>query len=296
MEREKYGNALIVQDCRRRDKDDTLQQEQLRSLSNFVKHVLGEHHLKSMKLIGLDLQDYVWETPGIKIVYNILGIIRMKPEPECGYQQIKKYLSEHPPKTPFTIGNIRLTYITSSLTVVKTALLRDLVYSFLDESSLVGIYWNTLKDKMAEVVRVIYPTQKYIDSSYLGSHNSKGLFLNKSLYESYKFEKRVLQKFEGNRAIEGNCVVNSHVKAMIVRNTMEINDDSVLYLGSHNFTPAAWGTFSKDRQEVSCSNFELGCLFLPQKGTSLAKRALINRIGIEIESDLYSKEDVPFFN
>lgn len=50
-----------------------------------------------------------------------------------------------------------------------------------------------------------------------------------------------------------------------------INDDTSIYLGSHNFSPSAWGHIDHEQEAVSINNWEFGVVFGPQKDSKAMK-------------------------
>ncbi|PVU91665.1 hypothetical protein BB559_004040 [Furculomyces boomerangus] len=102
-------------------------------------------------------------------------------------------------------------------------------------------------------VQVLFPTQKQAEESALGLEGASSIILNKYAYKSDKFPHKVLYKAESKRP--GYL---SHSKIMYSR-CVE-TDMGWLYLGSHNFTKAAWGT-SKNSTEITLSNYESGVVF-----------------------------------
>ena len=56
-----------------------------------------------------------------------------------------------------------------------------------------------------------------------------------------------------------------HAKILIVndKETDQINDNSLLYFGSHNFSPSAWGNIEKAGTQLHTANWELGVAFPP---------------------------------
>ena len=293
---EEYANAFVVKDCPLRDKHKGQSTKFMSRLQLFMQHCLGTHFNSSIDLAGIDLDEYDWPFDEIEVIFNVPGIFKNIEENNTAFHQIRNILQHHPPSVPFNIDNIKLTYVTSSLSVVNTRLLKDIVGCFLPESSFAGISWDDLKNKLAQISRVIYPSQAYIQGSFLGESKSQGLFLSKSLYHSFKFEKRVMRQFEGNQKVSGNSQVTPHLKILIVKNSDGITDDSIVYVGSHNFTIAAWGAFEKGSSIVKSCNYELGCMFVPKKGTAKAKRDLVEKLGVNLESKDYRESDQPFFN
>lgn len=80
----------------------------------------------------------------------------------------------------------------------------------------------------------------------------KCLFLNEMHYDSFKFKQNILKKFELNEKLDKKLMIIPHYKIFIVshhNNTSKllIDDDTMIYIGSHNFTKSAWGNIAKDK-------------------------------------------------
>ena len=291
-----YGNALLIRNCRLKESHEQPTCSFMNSLLGFIKFVLGVHFEKSVHFLGMSLEDYVWETPEIRTVYSIPLTNQISQNSGCAFDQIRECMNQFPPAIPFNLENMRLIYVTSFLNALKNSLLRDLVSCFMDDIAEFEQDWSSLQAKLSRIIRVIYPTKRYVDSTHLGSINSQCLFLKRDLYESFKFNKSVMRQFEGNRLVTGSNQVTPHLKFFVVKNQEEISDDTVIYVGSHNLTASAWGSFSKDWKRIRCLNYELGLLFLSQKGTKNAKMDLVEKLGVNIEGEFYGENDTPFFN
>ena len=48
----------------------------------------------------------------------------------------------------------------------------------------------------------------------------------------------------------------------------KISDNTLLYFGSHNFSPSAWGNIEKNGTQISMNNWEIGVVFPPGEATS----------------------------
>ncbi len=71
-----------------------------------------------------------------------------------------------------------------------------------------------------------------------GAKNNPLIFNSKN-YDSIRFERSVLHKYEGT---EENDVFNeilSHCKVLVILKNKKISDDTIIYIGSHNLTMAA---------------------------------------------------------
>ena len=48
----------------------------------------------------------------------------------------------------------------------------------------------------------------------------------------------------------------------------QVNDNTLLYFGSHNFTPSAWGGLDGHKELQYISNWDIGVVFPPEEGSS----------------------------
>ena len=202
----------------------------------------------------------------------------------------------HPSNQDYNLDDLRITYVTSSLGVIDIRLLFDIAYSFIPffpyESRHLSV---ELMTKLKDIFYVVYPTEEYVENSSLGPENANCIFLANSKYKSIKFKKQVFSKFEIHPDNPSNGVV-PHLKACIICNNKsgEITDDTILYLGSHNMTKAAWGRYAPDGQKLYISNYEMGVIFTPGPGTQASKQRIVRNMGFVYPSSRYSQSDKPF--
>ena len=64
--------------------------------------------------------------------------------------------------------------------------------------------------------------------------------------------------------------------------TNEITDDSLLYFGSHNFSPSAWGNIEKGGTQIGMANWELGVVFPPEEGTRELKQQILDSMTLRL--------------
>lgn len=93
-----------------------------------------------------------------------------------------------------------------------------------------------------------------------------------------KFWDDVLPKecFCKQEATQKELDLNLHHAKWIVSTSGEdgaIDEDSCVYLGSHNMSQAAWGSFEKNKTQICIYNCELGVVFGP--GQSKAVKELV---------------------
>ena len=70
---------------------------------------------------------------------------------------------------------------------------------------------------------------------------------------------------------------------MVINNDNdEISDESLIYFGSHNFSPNAWGRVKMDGSQIHMVNWELGIVFPPKVGSADLKRRIIDSIPLKL--------------
>ena len=205
-------------------------------------------------------------------------------------------LHRHPTKQEFTLQNMKITYQSSSLGMVDFKLLFDIAYSFVPGWRFEWSHLSKeLKEDIISVFSIVFPTEEYIQDSLLGPETAKCVFLKKDLYQTSKFRKEVMAQFEGNGRISNNGQVIPHMKAMIISNENgEINDDTVMYIGSHNLTKAAWGRYEKFSHKIYLSNYELGVILPPFPNSKYVKRDIVSKMGFKYPARKYEKRHKPF--
>lgn len=76
----------------------------------------------------------------------------------------------------------------------------------------------------------------------------------------------------------------------------QIDDDSLLYFGSHNFSPSAWGNIEKKDTQLFTANWELGIVFPPSNNSTDLKNEIVDSMVMNLRTPTkYSKgDDYPF--
>ena len=83
-----------------------------------------------------------------------------------------------------------------------------------------------------------------------------------------------------NKAFDRNI---SHSNMIVVTKDEKgvIDDDTLIYFGSHNFSSAAWCKEEKGGKQISLSNWELGVVYLPEEGSRERKRNIIDSLNVK---------------
>ena len=101
------------------------------------------------------------------------------------------------------------------------------------------------------------------------------------------------------KEVEGNLY---HAKWIVSFDQSEegeesvVNDQTCIYIGSHNLSQAAWGGYEKNNSQISISNCELGVLFGPKAGSTELKKLTLNIFPLQVVNpSKYNEEiDRPF--
>ena len=105
-----------------------------------------------------------------------------------------------------------------------------------------------------------------------------------------------MAKYEPNPNFEHGKPI-PHLKVMIMtRDDWEIDDDAVIYFGSHNFTASAWGRYERGDTQLTVANTELGVLFPPEAGSAELKKQIVSDLPFRYPPRKYLEGELPFFN
>jgi len=279
-------------------------------LKYYIRFSLGQTYDFVSNFLGMELDDYDLNETQICLVSSLPGRWKKKNTPQMGLHVIQSILEEFQPKVKFTLDNIRIRYACSSVGILTVKLLADFAQPFVQEAALAKTGTNPAKSKAAERISIMFPSAKFVSKAKGGLRAGSCLFLEASKYQNPKFQRDSLKQYDRNmpahQTPEKANLLNSdvmsyqrskvpHMKVSIITNSdEEVNDDTIIYFGSHNFTVAAWGQLELDGTQVSIQNYELGVMFPPCPQSRDAKKQLINLIGITANPASFSS-DTPFF-
>jgi len=216
--------------------------------------------------------------------------------------QLRRALKTHQPSTPYSLENTSFFYIASSIGSLNIKLMSDFAESvYADQKNCIK---GSLSDKqqLIKSFSVFYPSRSYIEASIHGDHVTSCLFLRKNDFKSFKFPKGVLKSYQRDTGEDCQAEKKSkdripHLKVGLITNSgSEVNDDSLIYIGSHNFTAAAWGKLEKDKPQSLVFNYELGVLIPPKTGSKASKEAIMKTIGVRLTAPDLDKDHEPFFS
>ena len=143
-------------------------------------------------------------------------------------------------------------------------------------------------------IDIIYPTKEYINSFPMGNELTGCLFLTEETYNLHKEKFKnveIKEKYKDRKTVFHSKIFITGDKK---KGFFDINNNSLLYFGSHNFSAAAFGNLEKNDTQISMSNYELGIIFNPNKISLYEKKEIFNSLIINFSSKYYNKNDEPF--
>ena len=184
-------------------------------LNSFVQEIVPNSKYNIIEQLGIDLKGYNFDGANVDLVCSVPG--RHKNTEKYGLGRLNTLL-ENKKYTNFT-------YQCSSVGSISSASKDEFCSSFTN---------NT--DCTADI---IFPSQRGVQDSHLGTDGAGVFFLQEKAYQSSQFLQNSLCNIEGPEKFEVISGHLSHSKVLIVHNDYLIDDESILYIGSHNFSTAA---------------------------------------------------------
>jgi tyrosyl-DNA phosphodiesterase-1 len=277
-------------------------------ISEFLKFTLADKYDFVMNFLGFEICDYKMIEDQASLVCSLPGRWKSGGDSPMSYQKFWKILEVFKPVTKFTLENMKVVYVSSSVSLLTEKLLSDFAQGFIRDQRLAKRGPSSAKKLVAEKISVLFPSRGFVKSARGGVPAEGCLFLDKNKFDSPKFQRAAFKSYKihdpDQETLESvNSFVNSseekkrvpHMKVSVITNSgVEINDDTIIYLGSHNFTKAAWGQLELEETQVSIQNYELGVVFPPLAGSAAAKRILFRLIGIDLSPIPFNADEPNF--
>lgn len=231
-------------------------------------------------LLKIDLNDYIYENIDVILVPSLTGRYQGHAMKKYGIGKLKYILDKFPCQIVkednkkvinyqiTSIGQVSKKFIwefaASALpgyqSVEESRKIRKNEKKMIKDPSQKTLFsekesgWLSVKDR----VRLIFPTAKHVEAC--GIEAGCSLFLGKAYWESGRLPRQILYQFDPPGIIP-------HSKIFVITDDdNEVNDDTMIYFGSHNFSSYAWGKYEKALNQLSIINTELGVLIPPMKG------------------------------
>ena len=150
--------------------------------------------------------------------------------------------------------------------------------------------------KEENTIDIFYPTENYIYTCEKGIELSSCLFFSKDafkLYENNLHDVVLKDKFKDRKTVFHSKIFITGKKNK--NNNFILNNDSIIYIGSHNFSASAWGNYEKNGTQISVANYELGIIFDLNLLNYMEKLDIYNNLLFNFDCPKYSEDDKPFF-
>ncbi|EGR30196.1 tyrosyl-DNA phosphodiesterase family protein, putative [Ichthyophthirius multifiliis] len=259
------------------------------TLIDIVNRMMPDN-VKYQNLLKIDLEEYDYSEVKIILLSNVPG--RHLNIQKHGLGKLNAIINAFGQQNKQKI----ITYESSTLGNIDNKFLNE----FYKSVNLASCdFQKNSKENIKDIqnqFKVIFPTKKYIcqDTLY-GIEYASPVILNEKYYSNEKFIKDVFYQFECPKGYFYHSGVIPHLKVMVVNDKEDqISDDSLIYVGSHNFTGAAWGRYEKNYSQIYCMNTELGVVYPPIKDSKDIKQEIINSLSFSIYPNKYEKTTVPY--
>ncbi|TNV79388.1 hypothetical protein FGO68_gene12090 [Halteria grandinella] len=151
------------------------------------------------------------------------------------------------------------------------------------------------QERINERFGFIYPTEKNVRQSHRGIHKAECLHMKSTTWGQSHFPRSSFYRMEGKSEEFSGCI--SHSKMIIVTSDYSgsIDDQTVIYFGSHNLSTSAWGREEKGGTQIAIANWELGVVFGAAHESGQQKREIVESLNIKFPPVKYQFGDVPYF-
>lgn len=262
------------------------------TLKDYIKEIIPKKiDFKSFTKINLD--DYIFDNIEVILIPSFPG---RHSDNLYGLSKVRNLIQTLNTNVYKQEEEYVITYQSSSLGQLDSNFISDICYAFLPNCIGKDQALNKIYTDITKNVKVIYPTEKYVaDESYAGPDFAQPLFLSEKNYEKPNFLRKIFHQFEGSVDYNFHHGILAHLKVGIVtKSDMKIDDDTIIYYGSHNFTSAAWGKYEKNRTQLSISNTELGILVPGRPGSKALKEEIAKGLPFKFPAEIYGKGNIPW--
>lgn len=290
----KWSNVTWVRNFPLRVNSSTTKNTGIRQqLENFIKISLGSSYADMKAFVNIDLKDYDFSESNVELLYSVPTKKTWLQNEPIALEQLSSIMMQNPPTKPYDFKDTRVYYSCSCVGVINFGTVYQFVTAIAPNLNQDKKCDSAQQKKFSSLLKLIYPTKSYINGVNQKDADLGCLFFNRRIYSKVNFNSNILAQFENNEPVYGDEHIVSHGKIFIVLRNGKVDDDTVIYIGSHNFTKSAWGKMSNKRYEVS--NYELGVLYPPKANSAELKREIIEKFSFKIPAARYREDDEPFF-
>ncbi|CAG9335249.1 unnamed protein product [Blepharisma stoltei] len=222
--------------------------------------------------LGIDLENYDFSNPKVELVCSVPG--RTPDLANSGQARMRRLISQ--------TGN------TYSDLLIQCSSLGKL------NRKVMGEFCKSFANNLLANYEIIFPSLRTVENSHLGKGGGGTTFIKEEHCNAAEFPKKALRDIASPLEFPQICKHLSHSKVVIAHNNYEIDDDTIFYFGSHNLSPAAWGTWEKNSTRIYMMNYEMGVLFLPKPGSKAMKKEMVRRLPFAVPPPKYQENDEPW--
>ncbi|CAI2364804.1 unnamed protein product [Moneuplotes crassus] len=178
--------------------------------------------------------------------------------------------------------NTQLIYQCTSFGKLYTKLVTEFVMSMFGDK----IEYTSVT--MKERVKFIYPEDQQVQDAHEGVPSNCLKLREDFWFDQKDFPRYLFHKFEYKESSKEYTRNVHHSKVMIIKEKdQEIDDNSAIYIGSHNMSGGAWGTMRNIGKTLFIGNYEMGIFFKPKAGTKALKQRIVNSLLYTIDPPSY---------
>ena len=244
-------------------------------LSSFMINTYEEKRI--WKDLGINLDDYDFSDAAVDLVASANGRYTGENMKDFGVGRIRSLMEE---KYCLDSNENLIVQCSSFSTSTNNNFFDNLYSGFnLKKSCEVDIY---------------YPTVDYINSFPLGKELTGCLFLSEKFYSRNKEKFHDIQLKEEYKNYKSVFHSKIFITGKKKNGHFSLNKNSLVYIGSHNLSAAAWGNYEKNGTQIAVGNYECGILFNNRKIDLMEKLNIYNIIMFNFNNKKYGVKDKPF--
>ncbi|MBW0470136.1 hypothetical protein O181_009851 [Austropuccinia psidii MF-1] len=274
-------NSVWIQDFPLAVKITGQQQTAVSSFQRDLEALL--QHMGVPSVFSKPLDDFNFQSAAANLIVSIQGTHPL-PESKMGQLALAKELKSMGLQSGCDTGrHVILECMGSSIGAYDTSWLQSFHSCACGQTPGHDIAQTSQASKTNVPITILFPTLQTIKSSLTGTQGAGTIFCNKSVWQKAGFPTTLFAD-----AISKRSGVLMHVKMILGLFSTDLEPEKklaqgqstsedgstpyihknalgFLYIGSHNFTPAAWGRFvtkgnPKEYSHLDISNWELGVI------------------------------------